>query len=128
MEDYSLQIQKLLIKAETQEQPDDKIKLIKEAIQLADIHNDVEWGFDLRKEIIENEKGTSRCIEGMPALSWLLEAYDQHSGIFEETEFMLEYKWMLMAACRNVNISAQQLEQIFEDYKTRSQRNGYSLH
>lgn len=126
--DYSLQIQKILVKVDAQKHPNDKIKLYKEAIQLADLHNDVEWGFDLRKELIEIEKETSRCVEGMPALTWILEAYDNNSDIFDETEFMMEYKWMMQAACRNVNISAQQLEQIFEDYKTRLLRNGYTLH
>jgi hypothetical protein len=125
---YNLQIQKLLIKVDTVWSPYDRVKLIKEAINIADTHNDVEWGFDLRKQIIEVEKHTSSCIEGLPAITWILETYGQYPELCAESDFMLEYKWMVQAARRNANVSMKQFESIIEDYKMRLQRNGFSLH
>jgi hypothetical protein len=125
---YNLQIQKILVKADTVKSPCDKVKLIKEAIKIADANNDIEWGFDLRKQIIEEEKHTSSCIEGLPAFTWILDTYDQNPEICAENDFMLEYKWMIQAARRNASVSLQQFESIVEDYKTRLLRNDFSLH
>lgn len=125
---HNLQIQKLLVKLESIVSPYDRVKTLKEAIAIADAHNDIEWGFDLRKEIIAEEKDTSSCIEGLPAFTWMLAAYEEHPELFDEKDFMLEYKWMVAAARRNANVSMPQFENIIEDYKARLLRNGFSLH
>jgi hypothetical protein len=101
---------------------------VKEAINIADAHNDTVWGFDLRKQIIEEEKGTSSCIEGLPAFTWILETYKHDPELCDESDFMMEYKWMIQAARRNADVSMNQFESIINDYKSRLSRNGYSLH
>jgi hypothetical protein len=125
---HTLEIQKLLIELDNVQSPYDRVKLVKKAINIADVHNDIEWGFDLRKQIIEEEKGTSSCIEGFPAFTWILDVYEQYPDICCESAFMMEYKWMIQAARRNANVSLEQFDSIVEDYKTRLLRNGYSLH
>lgn len=125
---YNLQIQKLLIKAENVQSPYDRIRLLKKAINIADANNDIEWGFDLRKQIIETENDTSSCIEGLPAFTWLLDTYQQHPEICEESALMTEYKWMIQAVIRNAGVSLEQFNAITDDYKTRLLRNGYTLH
>jgi hypothetical protein len=125
---YNLQIQKILVKVDTVKSPYDKVKLIKEAIKIADANNDIEWGFDLRKQIIEEEKNTSSCIEGLPAFTWILDTYDQNPDICAESSFLQEYKWMIQAARRNANVSLEQFESIVDDYRTRLLRNNFSLH
>ncbi|MDR1887624.1 MAG: hypothetical protein LBQ70_06880 [Prevotellaceae bacterium] len=125
--DYALQIQKLLIRKEKLSSPGDRIALLKQAINLADAHNDVEWGFELRLELIRDEKETSRCDESLPAFTWILDAYDKNPELFNEDDFLWEYKWMLGSVRRNSSISLEQIESISEDFKTRLLRNGYSL-
>ncbi|MDR2383753.1 MAG: hypothetical protein LBD76_07735 [Prevotellaceae bacterium] len=125
---HALQIQKLLIKIDTVKSPYDRVKLVKEAINIADTHNDTGWGFDLRKQIIEEEKATSSCIESLPAFTWILERYEQEPELCDERDFMMEYKWMIQATRRNADVSMKQFESIIADYKTRLLRNGYSLH
>ncbi|MDR1582579.1 MAG: hypothetical protein LBS55_04860 [Prevotellaceae bacterium] len=125
---HNLQIQKLLVSADTVPSPYEKVKLIKKAINIADAHNDIGWGFDLRKQIIEAEQNTSSCAEGIPAFVWLLETHKNCPEICDEKDFMPEYKWMIQVARRSANVSMQQFESIVEDYKTRLLRNGYSLH
>jgi len=123
---HNLEIQKLLLKVETASHPDDKINLLKQAIQLADANNDLDWGFDLRLDLIRQEKDTSHCTESFPAFAWLLNTYDNNPDLFEEDDFLWEYKWMAGSARRNVDISREQVESIMEDLKTRLQRNGYT--
>jgi hypothetical protein len=122
-----LQIQKLLLQRDKLSSPNDRITLLKQAINLADTHNDIEWGFDLRLDLIMDEKETSRCNESLPAFTWILDAYDKNHELFNEENFLWEYKWMLGSVRRNSLISLEQIESIAEDYKTRLLRNGYSL-
>lgn len=124
---YALQIQKLLLQRDRLSSHDDKIVLLKQAINLADAHNDLEWGFDLRLDLIRDEKNTSRCDESLPAFTWILDTYDKNPELFDEENFLWEYKWMLGSVRRNSSISLKQIDSIAEDFKTRLLRNGYSL-
>lgn len=123
---HNLEIQKILLKLDTLSHPEDKINLLKQAIQIADANNDLDWGFDLRLDLISQEKDTSHCTESFPAFTWILSAYDSNSELFNEDDFLWEYKWMAAAARRNVNISRQQVESIMADLKVRMERNGYT--
>lgn len=124
---HNLEIQKTLLKIDTVSHPEDKISLLKQAIQVADANNDLDWGFDLRLDLISLEKDTSHCTESFPAFTWVLSAYDANPELFNEDDFLWEYKWMAAAARRNVNISRQQVEAIMADLKVRMERNGYTL-
>lgn len=124
---HNLEIQKILLKLDSLSHPEDKINLLKQAIQIADANNDLDWGFDLRLDLISQEKDTSHCTESFPAFTWILSTYDANPELFNEDDFLWEYKWMAAAARRNVNISRQQVESIMADLKMRMERNGYTL-
>ncbi|MDR2423480.1 MAG: hypothetical protein LBD59_01995 [Prevotellaceae bacterium] len=125
--EYTLQIQKLLLQLKTVELPTDRIALLKQAIKHADVHNDTVWGFDLRLNLIREEKYTSHCDESLQAFTWILDTFDNAPGTFLESNFLWEYKWMLGSIRRNSSISMEQIEIISEDYRERLTRNGYSL-
>lgn len=123
---YNLEIQRILLKLDAISNPEDKLNLLKQAINIADTNNDLDWGFDLRLDLISEEKDTSHCIESFPAFAWLLNTYDTNPDLFDEDDFLWEYKWMAGSARRNVNISRQQVEAIMDDLKVRMERNGYT--
>ena len=123
---YNLEIQKILLKVESSNHPEDKLNLLKQAIQIADANNDLDWGFDLRLDLIFHEKDTSHCNDSFPAFAWLLSTYDANSDLFDEKDFLWEYKWMASSARRNVNISKEQVVAIMDDLKKRMVKNGYS--
>lgn len=124
---HNLEIQKLLLKKDTIEHPEDRINLLKQAILIADANNDIDWGFDLRLDLIFEERDTAHCIDSFAAFAWLLNTHDTNPGIFDESDFLWEYKWMAGAARRNVNISLTQVHSIMDDLKMRMERNGYTL-
>lgn len=123
---YNLEIQKILLKVEQKDNPDDRIVLLKQAIQLADANNDLDWGFDLRKNLIYVEEFTSHCTESFPAFTWLLSAVDSNPDLFEEVDVLRDYRWLATQSFRALNISREQVESILSDYQVRLQRNGYS--
>ena len=123
---YNLDIQKLLLKTERLDNHDDKIALLKQAINIADANNDIDWGFDLRLDLIREETYTSHCTESFPAFAWVLNAYDNNPELIDESSFLWKYKWMASSAKRNINISRQQIEGIMDDLRIRMKRNGYT--
>ena len=123
---YNLEIQKILLKVENLANPEDKINLLKQAINIADTNNDLDWGFDLRLDLISKEIDTSHCIDSFPAFAWLLSTYDNNPDLFDEDDFLWEYKWMSTASRRNAGISRQQVEDIMDDLRERMKRNGYT--
>lgn len=124
---YTLEIQKLLVKKDSLRSPDDKMKILKEAIALADANNDIDWGYDLRMDLMDEEYNTGRFIERFPAFAWLLETHDANPELFEEEDLLWRYRWMVNASRMNTNISAEQIENICNDFKIRLERNGYNL-
>lgn len=123
---YNLEIQKILLKVEELPSFSDKVKALKEAIALADKHNDLDWGFDLRLTLIQKERNTSKCEESFPAFAWILNASDSNEDYFDESEFLWEYKWMFCSAYRNASISLGQIKEIGDDLRRRLKKNGYS--
>lgn len=123
---YNLEIQKILLKVEELPSFTDKVKALKEAIAIADKHNDLDWGFDLRLTLIQKERNTSKCEESFPAFAWILNASDSNEDYFEESDFLWEYKWMYCSAYRNAAISTEQIKEIGEDLRRRLKKNGYS--
>ena len=125
--DYSLEIQRILIKKNEIAQPDDRINFIKNAITIADAHNDTQWGFDLRLDLINEESYTSRCTESIPAFAWVLNAYDNDPELFELERIISRYRWIINQAFRTTEVSIAQINEIFFDYKIRLRKHGYSL-
>lgn len=125
---HNLQIQKILLAVDNSNNNDDKIKLLKQAITIADANNDLDWGFELRSDLMYEEKGTSHCIDSIPAFVWIMNTVDSNPDLFEESEILLRYKWMLAAVQRSTSFTLEQIESIREDFKQRMQRNGHGLY
>ena len=123
---YNFEIQKVLLKLDQTSYFEDKIILLKQAIQIADANNDLDWGFDLRLDIIHWEGFLARSTESFPAFAWLLNVYDTQPDLFDEKEVLKRYKWMVHATFDYLSISADQLRKILEDYSSRLARNGFS--
>lgn len=124
---YNLEIQKILLKLDDLQNFSDRVKALKEAIAIADKHNDIDWGFDLRLDLIRQERNTSKCEESFPAFAWILNASDENDDYFDEADFLWEYKWMFCSAYRSSAIPMEQVLEIGEDLKRRLVKNGFSL-
>jgi len=124
---YTLKIQKILNEVNRLQIPEEKVKLLCKAIQLADEHEDIEWAYDLRLQLLDIERDVAFSIESIPAFAWILQAYDENPDLFDENDFLWQYKWMLSDLYDNPEVSKSQLEAALTDFRTRLQRNGYGL-
>lgn len=123
---YNLEIQKILLDVDKLSEFDDKIVLLKQAIQLADANNDKDWGFDLRLNLIDYEGLTAHFQESFPAFAWILNTCDTDPELFEDKEVLEKYKWMIHASFDYLGISREQIKKILDDYLQRLINNGYS--
>ncbi len=117
---YNLEIQKILLDIENVKNPEDRIMLLKQAILIADANSDMDWGYDLRMDLIRNEQFTAHSRESFPAFAWILNAYDSDPELYSDEEILNEYKWMAAVSYNNLNISKEQIEAILEDFRKRS--------
>lgn len=124
---YNLEIQKLRLKVKTTKHPEDRINLLKQAIQIADANSDLDWGFDLRLDLIRQEIDTSHCVESFLAFTWILNTSYSNPEMFNESDFLWQYKWMANASYRNSHISKEQIESILDNMRMRMEKNGYTL-
>lgn len=122
---YRLEIQKILLSVDKATDNKDRLKLIKQAITIADSNNDIDWGFDLREELLYLEKGTSTTQESFPAFVWMLHNFDSNPELLPIDELLQKYRWMILATHRNANFSLEQIESIREDYLKRMTDRGH---
>lgn len=123
---YNLNIQKILLNVDKQENPEDKISLLKQAVNIADVHNDIDWGIDLRNMIIRYEGLLSRKVESFSAFAWILDTFDANPDLMDDRDILYDYIWMASVSLFNPDISFEQINNIIEDYRRRLRKAGYS--
>lgn len=123
---YTLEIQKLLIKS-ANFSGEDKISILKQAVKLADTNNDVEWGYDLRVDIMNACMGAIKTTEALPAFVWMIEAYDNNPNFFDPIELLWKYRWMIDSSARSWKVPLDTINNMLEDFKVRLADAGISL-
>lgn len=125
---YTLEIQKLLAQADIPGvSVKEQCRLYKQAILIADENDDIEWAYEMRLEYLHLLSFSASNEEMVVNFSWLINAYESEPDLFDENDFLWMYKWILSEMYSNPDVSLEQLQHILEDFKTRMQRNGYSL-
>ncbi len=126
---YTLEIQKILFQVDDNKSlsPKDKIRLLKQAINLADDNDDIEWAYDIRLQLIRECYFVTSATDLIREFTWVLNAYENHPDWFDENDFLWQYKWVLGEMYNNPQVSMEQINSIMDDFKTRLERNGYGL-
>lgn len=125
---YTLEIQKLLAQADSRGvSVKEQCRLYKQAIRIADENEDVEWAYEMRLDYLRLLSFGASNEEMVIHFSWVLNAYETNPELFDESDFLWMYKWILSEMYSNPDVSLEQIQNILEDFKVRMQRNGYSL-
>lgn len=124
---YTLKIQKLLNQIERIESRGEQVNILAQAIQIADDNQDIEWGYDLRLELLNREIDMAYATQSLAAFAWILQAHDENPNLFNEEDFLWQYKWMMAELYDDPTVSRAQIEAALHDFETRLLRNGYGL-
>ncbi|MHC5352833.1 hypothetical protein ACYSNX_01355 [Myroides sp. LJL115] len=124
---YRLEIQKILLKID-QNHSDDEFVIdhLKAAISLADRNQDLHWAMELRYELIEVERSTSRCVESFSAFAWILQVCEEFPSEFNQADYLLAYHWMLCSAYSSSVMPLQKVFEIANDLENRLNQCGLS--
>jgi len=128
MSDYFAQIEEL--QAEAYGLPDGPVALalLEEAVRIADSHNDVELGYELRQDLIRLATFSGRHDVSMVAFAWCVAQFDRNPDIYDEYDLLWQYKWIVGNTSEAHTISRQQIEGLLADMERRYRAGGHSLY
>ena len=104
-----------------------RILLLKEAARLADSANDIEMGYDIRKDIVEAGIFSGYPLEALVAFSWCIAQFDKNPDKFNSYDLLWEYKWIISDIDAFPEVSMEKIEELFNDMKQRYEQNNASL-
>jgi len=107
--------------------PKDAVKLLLQAIQIADRNDDVELGYELRSNLMDMEWGLADRKEFVTAFSWMLNAFDANPHNFSAEDLLWKYKWIIDEVYANPEMALEQVDEIVTDFKRRTEAHGYGL-
>ena len=92
--DYQTQVEELLDQAGELPDGPSKLALLEEAVRLADVHQDVALGDEVRSDLIRVAKFSGYPEKALVAFSWRLAQADRDPDNFPEKDLLWEYKWI----------------------------------
>lgn len=104
-----------------------KLAMLEEAILIADKYMTEEDAYDARMGY------TSTALEcGCPertfvSFAWCLSKFEKTPGLYSSHSILWHYKWILNQVWRLPQVSLEQIQSIFEDFKEKCLQYGYSL-
>ncbi|HOQ36363.1 MAG TPA: hypothetical protein PK033_02400 [Acetivibrio sp.] len=109
--------------------PDGKAKLLmlEEAARIADSQNDLKAGFDIREEIVHQGVFYGHHLNAIIAFSWRLAQCEKNPHLFDISDLLWEYKWIVEEIYKFPDVPSEKIEQLFEDMKDKYNREGASL-
>jgi hypothetical protein len=125
--DYQAQIEELTDQAYALPDGPSKLALLEEAVRLADMHQDVGLGDELRSDLVRTATFSGYPEKALVAFSWRLAQADRDPETFAEEDLLWEYKWITDSLPGFPQITRKQIEDMLDDMERRYQRTGASL-
>jgi hypothetical protein len=126
-DDYHDRIDELLDQAEELADGEPKLLLLEEAVRLADAHQDVELGFNLREDVVRTATFSGRNEKALVAFTWRLAQADREPERFPARSLLWEYKWVVGSLTGFPQFSRRQIEEMLDDMTRRFERCGANL-
>ena len=122
------QIQDLLGEAEDLDHGPVQLALVERAVELADVHNELDVSFHARMTLVEAAIFSDRPDIALVAFSWLLSKFDAEPDRFDSFQLLWSYKWILGHAANFPSITKDRIDELFDDMKRRYKAEGSTLH
>ena len=105
-----------------------QVRIVEEAVRLADATQDLDWMFDARKQLIEAATFAGHTEKMYPAFAWCLSQYEKTPERFgyHEYELLWYFKWALGNVCEVPQLSMDKIEAMFEQMSKMYRDCGYN--
>ena len=102
--------------------------LMEEAVRGADLLNDLDWQFNTRIEFIHAAARSDDMPKMMAAVGWCQGVFDQHPDRFDADAMIGAISSAVNCVGSIYQLTREQCDEMFADYKRRLQQLGYNLH
>ncbi|MFS0725298.1 hypothetical protein [Paenibacillus sp. 1P07SE] len=104
-----------------------KLAVLEEMIRIADRYMTEEQAYDARIGYL-SEASEAGCQEKLLVIfAWCLAKFEQNPGDYSAHTLMWYYKWALNSAWQIPELTLAQVDSLFEDFREKCLRHGYSL-
>lgn len=106
-----------------------KLAILEEAVRLADMHGDINAGFEIRlRSYMWNAVSAGQPERMLVAFAWCLAQSDRQPDVFEPTQLLWSYsRWVIGKLRSFTQFSRQQIADALDDMEARYRRAGRSL-
>jgi hypothetical protein len=125
--DYLSDVEELMARADELADGPGRLALIEEAVRLADTHQDLGLGFELRGDLIRTATFSGYPEKSLVAFSWRLAQCDRDPRRFSEYDLLWEYKWVTDSLAAFPQITRGQIDDALTDMARRYERCGLGL-
>ncbi|HEY1191172.1 MAG TPA: hypothetical protein VGE74_26290 [Gemmata sp.] len=126
--DYTSQIAELVASAKDLRLGPTKVGVLEEAVRLADAHNDIDLGFEVRLDLINAATFGGAPEVSLVAFAWCLAQSDKEPGRFDTTRLLWMYKWVLDVVADYPQFGREQIEAMMADMERRYAEAGAGMH
>lgn len=127
MADYEDELARMFEELEKIPEGPQRIRLLNQAIRMADLHQDVDWGFRLRQDLVHTSFASGVGDQLIVAMSWCLAQADRDADRFDMSTLLWQCKHVLSFVTLFHQISRAQIDAITQDVVRRYEANGLSL-
>lgn len=127
LDSYGDRVRQLLDQSYSTPSSMNRISLAEEAARIADLHGDVDLGYEARMGVVDAAVFTGAPDRALVAFGWLLSRFDADPTHRDQAAVLWRYKWILAALPRFPAITREQLERSDADLERRYRHYGYNL-
>jgi hypothetical protein len=128
MSDSLATIERLLEQANELKNGPERIRVLEEAVRLADQAGDVAAGFRARLKWMDAATFGGRPDILLTAFAWCLAEHDRDPDRFDQKDLLWKYKWVMGHVVQFPHISRAQIESMLADMSIRFEQAGSTLH
>jgi hypothetical protein len=104
-----------------------KLALLEEAARLADSIQNVQYGYEIRNEIMETATFSGRDDLLLVAFTWNLAQFDKDPEEFDEFDLLWKYKWVIGNVTNFPEVNRKQVFAMLDDIERRYKTFGSTL-
>jgi hypothetical protein len=126
MADYIDTIRTLLAEADWLPMSPGRMALLEEAVRLADLHQDMDWGIETRRALMIVARNLIRGDSLTAAFVWCLAQYDRDPQRFGGRNLLIEYHWVIGQLANLADVSRSKLDEMLAEFGRRLELSGFT--
>lgn len=126
MTDYKRKVRRLVAEAAATPAARTRVSLLESATALADTHNDIPLGYEVREKLVGAALDADDCPRMMVAFAWRLARYDRSPDEFPWAQLLWELRWVVSSLADFPDVPRAKIEEMKADMARRYQAAGAS--